>query len=116
MNGEKGMSKNRKRSNRMVFYLDESELALLKEKMTVANIQNREAYIRKMVLDGYVLKLDFSDVRHMNFLLSNATKNLNQVARHANQTGEVKDIQILRQDYEKLWDFSRVMMKKFLKL
>ena len=68
MNGEKGMSKNRKRSNRMVFYLDDAELALLKEKMSVANIQNREAYIRKMVLDGYVLKLDFSDVRHMNFL------------------------------------------------
>ena len=110
------MANIRKRSIRVVFYLDESEKSLLKEKMAEARIQNREAYIRKMVLDGYVLRIDFSDVRRMAWLLSNATKNLNQIAKHANATGQIGDIQILREDYEKLWDFSRDMMKKLAKL
>jgi len=110
------MSKNRKRPIRMRFRLDDSELALLKEKMLAVGISNREAYIRKMVLGGYVLKLDFSDVRHMNFLLSKATDNLNRVAKYANQTGEIKNIPTLRQDFEKLWAFAQVITKKMSKM
>ena len=50
------MAKQRKRPIRIVFYLNEQEQSLLEEKMAEANIQNREAYIRKMVLDGYVIR------------------------------------------------------------
>ena len=110
--------KNRKRPIRVVFYLDEKEQALLEEKMAEAKIQNREAYIRKMILDGYVLRMDFSDVKHMVWLLSNATNNLNQVAKRANETRSVcsSDVRGLREDYEKLWGFARDMMKKLAKL
>ena len=111
-------SRNRKRPIRMVFYLDENEQALLEQKMEEANIQNREAYIRKMILDGYVLRLDFSDVRRMVRLLSNATSNLNQVAKRANETRSVyaTDVRVLREDYEKLWSFASDVMKKLAKL
>jgi hypothetical protein len=54
--------------------------------MSAAGIRNREAYIRKMILDGYIVRLDLSDVRKMVKLLSNATSNLNQIARRANET------------------------------
>jgi len=110
--------KNRRRAVRVVFYLDEDEQALLEEKMAEANIQNREAYIRKMILDGYVLRLDFSDVKRMVWLLSNATNNLNQVAKRANETRCVlaADVRALRADYEKLWKFARSVMKKLAKL
>lgn len=107
---------NRKRPFRIWCHLDEAELDLLEQKMAEAGIQNREAYIRKMILDGYVLKLDFSDVRHMVRLLSNATNNLNQIARHANQTGQVRGVRQLQADYDKLWSFARDMAKKMAKL
>ena len=108
----------RKRPIRIVFYLDEKEHALLEEKMAEARIQNREAYIRKMILDGYVLRIDFTDVKRMVWLLSNATKNLNQVAKRANETRSVSagDVRVLREDYEKLWRVARDMMKKLAKL
>ena len=61
----------------------EAERDLIAEKMTVANIRNREAYLRKMAMDGYVVRLDLADVRKMVFLLQNATNNLNQIARRA---------------------------------
>ena len=46
------MFENRKRPIRIHFYVDENELELITDKMSEANIQNREAYIRKMILDG----------------------------------------------------------------
>ena len=112
------MVKVRSRANRIVFYLDDAELALLEEKMAVANIRIREAYLRKMALDGYVLRLDFSDVRRMAWLLSNATSNLNQIAKRVNESGDfyARDICMLREDYEKLWGFAKGVMKKLAKL
>ena len=98
--------------------LSETERELIAEKMEAANIRNREAYLRKMALDGYVLKLDFSDVKRMVFLLSNATNNLNQIARHLNSGGDSKnlDIRALQADYEKLWETARDILKKLSKL
>ena len=97
---------NRKRGNRVVFYLDDGEAALVAEKMAAAGIRNREAYIRKMILDGYIVRLDLSDVRKMVKLLSNATSNLNQIAKRANETRSVfeSDIRDLQTHYEALWE------------
>lgn len=112
------MTKNLKRSKQQIFRVDESELALIKEKMAAANILNKEAYYRKMVLDGYVLRLDFSDVREMTRLLSNATNNLNQIARRVNSDGSMyaTDIQKLQADYELLWGQARMILQKLTKL
>ena len=98
--------------------LSEEERDMIAVKMEAANIRNREAYLRKMALDGYVLKLDFSDVRRMVWLLSNATNNLNQLAKRANETRSIHepDIRALRADYEKLWSFAHEVMKKLAKL
>jgi len=110
--------KKRTRPIRVVFYLNEGEQSLLEAKMQAANIQNREAYIRKMVLDGYVLRLDFSDVKRMVFLLSNATNNLNQIAKRVNEGGSVlaDDISALREDYAQVWGFARQVVKKLARL
>ena len=96
----------------------DAERELIATKMNAANIRNREAYLRKMALDGFVINLDFSDVRRMIFLLSNATNNLNQIARHLNSGGDSKDLDIrtLQADYEKLWETARDILKKLSKL
>ncbi|MDR1705595.1 MAG: plasmid mobilization relaxosome protein MobC [Clostridiales bacterium] len=74
--------------------------------MTAAGINNKEAYLRKMVLDGYIVRLDISPVKEMTCLLSNSTNNLNQIARRANETRSVyeSDIRDLQANYEKLWE------------
>ena len=104
---------NRKRKIRVVFYVDEDEAELVKEKMAAANIRNREAYIRKMILDGYIVRLDLSDVRKMVQLLSNATSNLNQIAKRANETRSVyeSDIKDLQAHYEKLWEQAEAILR-----
>jgi len=111
-------SENRKRNIRVVFYVDEGEAGLMKEKMELANIRNREAYIRKMVLDGYIVRLDLSDVRKMVQLLSNATNNLNQIAKRANETRSVyeSDITDLQANYEKLWEQADAILQGLAKV
>lgn len=96
----------------------DAERELIATKMGVANIRNREAYLRKMALDGFVINLDLTDIRRMIFLLSNATNNLNQIARHLNSGGEANnlDIRALQADYEKLWDVAHDILKKLSKL
>ena len=98
--------------------LSEAERDLVAEKMATAGIGNREAYMRKMILDGYIVRLDFSDVREMVQLLRNATNNLNQVARRSNETRSIyaADIADLQDNYEKLWQSAEAIMKKLTKV
>jgi len=86
--------------------------------MAESGISNRGAYIRKMILDGYVVRVDFSDVRELVRLLRNATNNLNQVAKRANETRSIyaADIADLQDNYEKLWQSAEGIMNKLVKI
>jgi len=108
------MQKNLKRKIQQIFRVDDSELELIRKKMAAAKIQNKEMYYRKMVLDGYVVRVDFSAVREMVKLLRNATNNLNQIAKRINTDGSVfaNDIADIQADYEKLWEQSETIFRK----
>ena len=87
------------------FHVTEQERDLIDIKMTAAGIRNRESYLRKMSLDGYVLRLDMSAIKEMTRLLANATSNMNQIAKRANETRSIhaSDIQDLQAHYDRLW-------------
>ena len=111
---EKGGIKIQNRNVLVNFRVSEEENALMYEKMAAAGMHNKEAYIRKMILDGYVVRIDFSDVRELSKLLRSATNNLNQVAKRANETRSIyeSDIKDLQENYEKLWESAEIIMKK----
>ena len=104
---------NRKREYVVTFHATEQERDLIAEKMAAAGIRNREAYLRKMALDGYVIRLDLSAVKGMTRLLSNATNNLNQIAKRANETRSVygDDIKDLQAHYDRLWEQAEAILR-----
>ena len=109
---------NRKRGHQILFRVSEEELKIISERMKLAEIQNRETYIRKMVLCGYILNVDFSDLRKMIVLLGNATNNLNQIAKRVNISNNIykDDIKELQENYNKLWEMSKNILNNFLKI
>jgi hypothetical protein len=72
---------NRKRKRTIYIMVTEHEYDLIVEKMEQANVLNMSAYIRKMAIDGFVIRLDLSDVREMVRLLRISSNNVNQVAK-----------------------------------
>lgn len=86
---------------------------MIAKKMAAAGIRNREAYLRKMTLDGYVIRLDLADVREMTRLLSNAANNMNQIAKRANETRSIyeSDIKDLQAQYDRLWEQADTILR-----
>jgi len=99
------MDKKRKRNNPMLLRLSDDELVLLHQKMDESGIRNREAYLRKMALDGYIIKQDFSTVKEVVYELNKIGNNLNQLTRIANTYGDVylSEIKTIKKDIEKIW-------------
>lgn len=109
---------NRNRNLPVFFRVTEQERNLIEENMKLAGIENMRAYLLKMAIDGYVIRLDLSDVREMVSLLRNATNNLNQIARRINETNHMyeADIQDLQAHYELLWEKAEDIMRKLAKI
>ena len=57
-------------------------------------IRNISAFLRAMVLNGHVLKLDLPQLREMIRLLGNLTNNVNQIARRVNEHGSIYESEI----------------------
>jgi len=87
--------KKRERANRIVFYLDDLELAELKRRMGLVEISNREGFIRKMILQGYMVYLDMKPIQEISSLLRNISGNINQVAKRANECGNPSETDVL---------------------
>ena len=79
----------RKRSVQLNFRVSEEELAAIESKMEQLGIFNREAYLRKMALDGYAVRLDLPELKELLSLLRRHSSNLNQLVRRVNTTGRV---------------------------
>jgi tRNA-dihydrouridine synthase len=98
--------------------LTDEEKELLEQRMQDTGIQNREAYLRKMALTGYILRLDMSEVRETLRLLANATNNINQIAMRANETRSIyaNDMIKLREEVGNLRSQVSDAMKVFSKV
>jgi len=85
------------------------EVEHLKERMAEAGVKNRSAFIRKMALDGYIIKLDTSDIRQMISLLRHSSNNLNQIAKRMNSTNSVygADIADMQAKQDEIWELAR---------
>jgi len=95
---------NRRRTNEIKFRLADDELDVLQQRMNVVGCINREAFIRKMVLEGYILRMNFTEVREFLRLISNATSNINQIAMRANESRSIyaRDVQELSNQFKLL--------------
>jgi len=105
---------NRKRNIMVRFRVTPAEKAMIEEKMSQVGTSNMEAYLRKMSIDGYILKLDLPELKEMISLLRRCSNNLNQTAKRMNQTGRLygEDLEDILQNQERLWQEANVILAK----
>ena len=86
------------------------------ERMAEVGMKNMSAFIRKMALNGYLLKLDLSDVKEVLRLLHINSNNLNQYAKQANTNGSIYygDIQNLKRQHEELCNLLKAIYQRLL--
>ena len=97
-----------RRNIRISVRLTEEEHRLLKEKMARIGVTNQEAFLRKMALDGLVIKLDLPELKQMISLLRYTSNNINQIARAVNARGFAsgEDIAAITAAQETIWNIA----------
>ena len=105
---------NRKRSIPIIIMVNEREKAQIEEKMRQLGTKNMGAYIRKMAIDGYVVRLDLSDISELVSLLRRSSNNLNQYAKRAHETGRIyeADIEDIQSSLKGVWEKADQIMTR----
>ena len=95
----------RKRDIQLKFRVTPQEREMIETKMAQFGTTNMAAYLRKMAIDGYVVKLDLPELRELVSLLRYSSNNLNQLTRRAHETGRIyeADLEDIQQSQERIW-------------
>ena len=95
----------RKRNIVIRFRVTPEEREMIESKMAQFGTTNMAAYLRKISIDGFVVRLDLPELREMVSLLRRSSNNLNQIAKRVNETSRIydADIDCLRENQEKIW-------------
>lgn len=109
---------NRKREVQVNFRVSPQELEMIEQKMAQLGTSNREAYLRKMALDGYVVKLELPELKELVSLMRYSSNNLNQLTRRVHETGRIydADLEDISQRQEQLWAGVREILTRLAKL
>ena len=109
------MSENRTRPIQLKVRVNQQEKEIIQQKMQQLGTTNMGAYLRKMAIDGFILKLDMAEMKEMLSLMRRMSSNVNQIAKRANETGRVydTDLEEIQNQQEQLWSAMREVLQKF---
>ena len=102
------------RSKRIELRVTSEDLKQIRERMQETGISSLTAYMIRMAIHGYVLKMDLSDLKELLRLMQIAGNNLNQYAKKANETGSIyrEDIEELRTAQKEILQEMRKVLEK----
>lgn len=79
----------RTRKKLLKLYVDDEEWNMIQHKMGQIPTNNFSEYARKMLIDGYIIKRDFSEIKALTKEFAQIGHNINQIARRMNETRNV---------------------------
>ena len=104
---------NRTRPVRIEFRVTEQEHQLIQRKMEQLGTKNMGAYLRKMAIDGYIIKVDYTEQKKLAAAVSRAAANINHICRRINSTGLFyeDDIVELKAKQCEIWELLKQSQK-----
>ena len=112
------MAANRKRDVPILFWVSQEEMEMIHKKMEQFGTKNLSAYLRKMAIDGYVVRLDLPELKELVSLLRYSSNNLNQLTTRVHETGRVydADLQGLARRQDAIWEGVREILTRLSSL
>ena len=94
------------------------ELQAIQKKMELFGTTNFSAFVRKMAIDGYVVKLELPELKELVSLLRYSSNNLNQLTKRVHESGRIydADLEDIQQNQERLWGAAQEILDKLSKL
>ena len=104
----------RTRKHPVQIYLNDEEQYILDQKFRLSKMKSKSAFLRKLILYGFVYDVDYSHIREMNALLGNIGGNLNQIAKRINSTNSIykKDMEDIKELMNQIWQLQKSMVSK----
>ena len=106
----------RKRDIQLKVRVTPEERTMIEAKMAQLGTTNMAAFMRKMAIDGYVVKLDLPELRELVSLLRYSSNNLNQLTRRVHETGRVyvADMEDILQNQERIWQAASGILSRLV--
>ena len=100
------------------FRVTPEERSMIEAKMSQLGTSNMAAYLRKIAIDGYVVRLDLPELKEMVSLLRRSSNNLNQIAKRVNETSRIydADIECLKENQERIWTAANEILVKLAEI
>ena len=107
---------NRKRKFVLRVPVTPEERALIQQKMAQLGTKNFSAYARKMLIDGYIIKVDYTEQKKLAAAVSRIATNINHVCRRINSTGHFYDADVaeLKERMADVWELLKVQQRNEL--
>ena len=98
----------------ILFFVSDDEKRMIQAKMAQLGTRNMGAYLRKMAIDGYIIKVDYTEQTTLAVAVSRAATNINHICRRINSTGHfyADDIADLKERQAEIWSLLREVQKK----
>ena len=111
-------NRNRLRPKQIKFFVNDKEYDLIKKKMAQMGTDNMSAYIRKMVIDGYVVILELPELRELTSKMKRIANSENQIAKRLNATGNIyeADIEEIKKNQEEIYEGIRQILFSLSKI
>lgn len=96
---------NRERPVQKKLWLSPQEEKLIEHKMKQLGTKNFGAYARKMLIDGYIIKVDYTEQKKLAAAVNKIGANINNICRRINSTGHFyqDDIDELKEKLDLVW-------------
>ena len=103
----------RTRPIRKEICLNETELNLIQHKMRQLGTRSSGAYARKMLIDGYIIKVDYTEQKKLAAAVSRIASNVNQICRRINSTGHFyeADVAELKERLSDVWELLKARQR-----
>ena len=108
------MSGNRTRNVMLTFYVTEEEKDVIKQRMALIGLKNMSTYLRKISMDGYLIKPDYSFFNGISQNIDGVSRNINQIAKRVNTTEAIyaDDIKELKGKQEEIWQLLKSILSQ----